>query len=137
MRVRATYTGHQPDFYVIRSVFRDEHGPVGRDLDDMSRKVLNRARVLVGVRSGVLLTSLRRQSGIGPLGRYVDVVAGVRGVTDYLMAHHDGSPPHVIRPRRRKALRFTQNGQVRFARRVNHPGNRGTHFLTRALDVLH
>lgn len=137
MRVRATYTGHQPDYYVIRSIFRDTGGPVGRDQDDMSRRVLNRARMLVGVQSGTLLASGRRRSGQGPLGPYTDVIFGVRGLTTYLEAHHDGAPPHVIRPRRRKALRFIQNGQVRFARRVQHPGNTGTRFLTRALDVLH
>lgn len=44
-----------------------------------------------------------------------------------------GSPPHVIRARRRKALRFTVNGQVKFRRSVMHPGTRGSGFLTRSL----
>lgn len=34
-----------------------------------------------------------------------------------------GTRPHVIRPRRRKALRFVVGGQTVFARKVNHPGN--------------
>lgn len=136
MRVRATYTGHRPDFYVIRSVFRDEDGPVGRDLDDMSRRVLDRARVLVGVSSGTLLASGRRSTGQGPLGPYADVIFGVPGITSYLADHMFGAPPHVIRPRRRKALRYIQNGRVVFARRVHHPGNKPNPFLTRALGVL-
>lgn len=37
-----------------------------------------------------------------------------------------GTRPHVIRPRRARALRFTSGGTVVFARRVNHPGNAGT-----------
>jgi len=46
-----------------------------------------------------------------------------------------GSPPHVILPRRAKVLRFTNAaGAVVFTRRVNHPGNRAFHFLSRARD---
>lgn len=33
-----------------------------------------------------------------------------------------GTRPHVIRPKRGKALRFQTGGRVVFARRVNHPG---------------
>ena len=135
MSGRATYVGHAPNEYVIRSVFRDEGGPVGRDLDARSRRVLARARTLVGVRSTALLSSLRRQPGQGPGGQYVDVIAGVRGLTTYLGYHHDGTPPHVIRARRRHALRFTIGGRVVFVRSVHHPGSRGTRFLTRALDA--
>jgi hypothetical protein len=135
MSGRATYVGHAPNEIVIRSIFRAEDGPVGRDLDGRSRRVLARARTLVGVRSGTLLASLRRESGQGPGGPYVDVVAGVRGLTTYLGYHHDGTPPHVIRARRRHALRFTVGGRVVFARSVRHPGSRGTRFLTRALDA--
>ncbi len=131
----ATYVGHTPNEIVIQSIFRDSNGPVGRDLDARSRRVLARARTLVGVRSGTLLASLRRESGQGPGGPYVDVVAGVRGLTTYLGWHHDGAPPHVIRARRRHALRFTVGGRVVFARSVRHPGSRGTRFLTRALDA--
>jgi len=133
--VSATYLGHAPNEYVIRSIFHDEDGPVGRDLDARSRRVLARARTLVGVRSGTLLASLRRESGHTATGPYVDVVAGVRGLTTYLGWHHDGTPPHVIRARRRRALRFTVGGRVVFARSVRHPGSAGSRFLTRALDA--
>lgn len=34
-----------------------------------------------------------------------------------------GARPHVIRPRRAKALRFVVDGRVVFARVVHHPGN--------------
>ena len=135
MSGRATYVGHAPDAVVIQSIFRDSNGPVGRDLDGRSRRVLARARTLVGVQSGTLLASLRRESGHTAAGPSVDVVAGVRGLTTYLGYHHDGTPPHVIRARRRHALRFTVGGRVMFARSVRHPGSRGTRFLTRALDA--
>ncbi len=46
-----------------------------------------------------------------------------------------GSKPHVIRPRRAKALRFVVKGKVVFARKVNHPGNRPYRFLRAAAVV--
>jgi hypothetical protein len=134
-RISARYTGHRPDAIVIRSVFRDQDGPVGRDLDARSRKVLARARVLVGVRSGTLLASGRREFGQTAFGPRYDVTFGVRGLTSYLGYHHDGSRPHIIRPRRRKALRFISGGQVVFATRVQHPGSAPNRFLIKALDA--
>lgn len=136
MSVHARYVGHRPNPVAIQHVFRDKDGPVGRELDRASLLVLNRARALVGARSGRLLGSLRREDGIGPTGRYVDVIAGSRGLTPYLGAHMFGTHPHVIRPRRRTTLRFVSHGRVVYARRVSHPGAQANPFLTRALDAL-
>lgn len=124
----------QPDMIAIRSVFHDRRGPVGRMLDQRSARVLTTARRLVGVRSGLLLSTLRRTLGRDNRGPYADVIAGVRGLTDYLGYHHDGFGPHVIRPRRRRALRFVAGGRVVFAARAEHPGYRGSRFLERALN---
>lgn len=132
--VRARYVGHAPALDAIRLVFRDEHGPVGRHLDAASGRVLASARSLVGVRSGTLVASLRRERGQTAAGPFVDVIAGVPRLTGYLGVHHFGTPPHVIVPRRRRALRFvSRGGRVVFARRVTHPGSAGSYFLTRAL----
>ena len=46
---------------------------------------------------------------------------------------HNGTRPHLIRPRRARALRFVVDGQVVFAKVVRHPGWRGDPFLTKAL----
>jgi hypothetical protein len=132
----AEYTGDKVDQASIKEEFRDRTGPVGRELDRLQQLVLDQARRLVRVRSGTLIASIRPESGIGPLGQYRDVVAGVPGLTTYLGYEHDGTEPHMIYPSRRKYLRFIQNGQVRFARKVHHPGTKGSYFLTRALDVL-
>lgn len=43
-----------------------------------------------------------------------------------------GTRPHVIRPRRKKVLRFVVDGRVVFARRVNHPGTTGDRGFTDA-----
>lgn len=46
---------------------------------------------------------------------------------------NDGTRPHIIRPKRAKALRFRVGGKVVFARIVHHPGTRARPFLDRAL----
>lgn len=44
--------------------------------------------------------------------------------TDYARYVAEGTRPHVIRPRRARALRFTTGGRVVYAAKVNHPGTR-------------
>lgn len=134
--VHVRYEGSRTDTAAIKHVFRDQQGPVGRDLDRKSRLVQDAARKLVRVRTGRLLATIRREWGTGPLGAHVDVVAGKEGLTPYLGYELGGTAPHVIRPTRRKVLRFISGGRVVFAREVHHPGTRGSHFLTRALEVL-
>lgn len=46
-----------------------------------------------------------------------------------------GTRAHIIRARRKKALRFVQNGRVRFAKSVQHPGTKPTKFLYNATDA--
>ncbi len=105
----------------------------GGDLDARAARVAREARRLVGKDTLDLMKSIRVERGPG----YRDIVAGKRGTRTaaYVIPHHDGSEPHVIRPRRAKALRFVIGGRVVFAARVNHPGSPGTRFLTRALPA--
>lgn len=105
-------------------------------LDKLATRVQRVARTLVGVKTGTLLATIRKNPGRTPRGPHVDVTAGHPGVTPYMWWHHQGTPPHVIVPRRKQALRFTSGGRVIFATKVNHPGTVGTKFLTRALDAL-
>lgn len=135
--VRARYQGDEPDFRVIRSTFSDADGPVGRYLDARARLVLAEAQRLVPVRTGRLLATLRTERHQTSRGPRVDVVAGVRGLTDYLGYVLFGTEPHIIRARRRRALRFIGSRGLTFARQVQHPGTRARPFLTDALRVLH
>lgn len=137
MTVRARFVGHHPDHNAIHGLFHDRAQPLGRDLDARSFRVLTAARQGVGVQSGTLLATLRREEGRNDLGPFVDVVGGRRGVTPYHGWHIFGSDPHIIRPRRRKALRFTVGGVVVFAAQVRHPGTEGNNYLKRALRAAH
>lgn len=107
-----------------------------RDLERRMTVVQMGARVRVRRRTGRLLSTIRKNNGATKKGPYVDVIAGERGGRlRYTMIEHDGSRPHVIRPRRRKALRFLVDGRVVFRSKVNHPGTRGTKFLTASLPL--
>lgn len=106
----------------------------------MKTRVLPAAKRMVGVDTGRLRANTREQSGVlaskGPFSQVVSGWTGTQGGSrSYVMPHHDGSPPHIIRARHAKALRFTVNGQVMFRTQVRHPGTRGTRFLTRALPL--
>lgn len=58
-------------------------------------------------------------------------VAGVRVASSWAGAIfvENDTAPHVIAPKNGKVLRFVANGDVRFARSVNHPGTKGKHFM--------
>lgn len=134
MTFRARYTGHSPHPLAIARVFRDPTGPVGRDLDARTKRVLASARRKVGVQSGTLLLTLRRgPHSVNATGAYRDVIGGKRGLTEYHGYHLFGTPPHIIRPRRRTALRFIVGGRLVFATRVRHPGTKPNPYLQRAL----
>lgn len=129
-RLRARYTGNDLNEAALRALVTAAPGSItGDDLDRRGARVERAAQRLVGRDTGRLAGTIRRERGAG----YVDIVAGRRGVTPYLGFHHYNTEAHVIRPRRAKALRFVVGGRTVFAQKVQHPGTRGSRFLTRAL----
>ncbi|MFP3118159.1 hypothetical protein [Streptomyces sp. Iso 434] len=80
----------------------------------------------------------------GSMGEHVrwDVRPSPRGLQGEITCDHpavryvlEGTRPHIIRPRRARALRFEVGGQVVFSRMVRHPGTRPNDFLGRALRL--
>lgn len=68
------------------------------------------------------------------------ITTDVRGLVGYVISEHpasrfilDGTRPHLIRPRRRKALRFDVGGETVFSKLVRHPGTDAHNFLAIAL----
>jgi len=59
-------------------------------------------------------------------------IVRIRNTAKYARFVDEGTKPHVIRARRRKALRFQYQGRIFYRRSVNHPGGRATQFLLRA-----
>ncbi len=61
------------------------------------------------------------------------VTGSVTSTAPYSAFVHQGTQPHIIRPRNASALRFTMNGATVFAKSVNHPGTKPRPFLTNAV----
>jgi hypothetical protein len=53
-------------------------------------------------------------------------------VAPYARFVHDGTRPHIIRPRARRVLRWPVPGGFAFAKAVDHPGYKGDAWLRRA-----
>ncbi|WP_406321865.1 hypothetical protein [Streptomyces sp. NBC_00519] len=80
----------------------------------------------------------------GAMGSYISwkVQDGPRGLEGVIVCDHpavrfviDGTRPHIIRPRRARALRFEVDGRTVFAAYARHPGTRPNKFLARALRL--
>lgn len=101
------------------------------ELRRVAPMVVNRAKVLAPVDTGRLRASIgpATYSRTWTLRPQASIAVGV----DYAKMVHDGTRPHVIRPRQAQALRFVVGGRVVFARVVHHPGTRPRPFLDRAL----
>lgn len=106
--------------------FNSTAGMLARDLRRRGNIVQTAARAQVGVKTGRLRTTITSEVTIDARGLLVKIGS------DHKIArlHHDGSRPHVIVPRRASTLRFVQNGRIRYAQRVFHPGTRPNRFLT-------
>ncbi|MEW2127109.1 HK97 gp10 family phage protein [Streptomyces sp. NPDC007259] len=109
---------------------RTIRGASRNELDDAARQVLNRAKVLAPVDTGRLRASIRIESRRTLTLRSVYTIGSDVHYAPYV---NDGTRPHVIRPKRAKALRFNVGGRTVFAAVVNHPGTRANPFLDRAL----
>lgn len=63
------------------------------------------------------------------------LIIGVKNTAKHAAVLEKGSKAHVIRARRRKALRFMAGGKLVFRKAVNHPGTKPYRFLSRGRDA--
>lgn len=116
----------------------------------------SRLERMLRLRGGIVERNLRRrtervadrarQLAPGSMGRYIttEIGQGPRGLSGSVISNHpatvyvvNGTRPHIIRPRRAKALRFQMDGRTVFAKIVHHPGTSANNFLLRSLrEVL-
>lgn len=115
----------------LRAFTRAGGGPVIADITRRGTNVQTRAKALVRKRTRKLERSIVKRVTIEARGPVVYVVTDL----PYAPWEHDGTRPHLIRPRIRKALRFPVGGTVVFSQLVHHPGTQGSHFLLRALPA--
>lgn len=109
---------------------RTMRGASRRELEIAARQVMNRAKVLAPVDTGRLRASIRIESRRTFTLRSVFTVGSD---VSYAPMVHDGTRPHIIRPKRAQALRFRVGGRIVYAKVVHHPGTRARPFLDRAL----
>lgn len=118
-------------FEVDESGLAEQTRPILRRVhSSLTRKIATEGRLAAPVRTGHLGRSIREdpQSFISPFR----VTGGVTAHASYAAAVHEGTRPHVIRPRQARALSFIWRGQRVAFRRVNHPGTRARPFLREA-----
>jgi hypothetical protein len=95
------------------------------------RLVAADARTNAPVDTGRMAQAIK-EDPILALGPFRDI-GGVTSHAPYSRFVHQGTRPHVIRPRNAAALRFPVGSRTVFAMSVNHPGTRPRPFLTNAV----
>lgn len=114
-------------------VFKSRDGIVGRDLSRRATRVQLGAKRQVGVQTGLLKRSIHKSWFTG---RRNDLGIRIGSDVRHSYIHHEGTRPHVIRPRNAKALRWVAaNGDIIFARSVRHPGTRANRYLSDSLPL--
>lgn len=125
----------RPDPVGLHRVLSSPDGDLARDVQRRARNVQLKAKDLVGKRTHELERNILTRtevSGRGVLGR---VIAGEQLPDARAVWNHDGTKPHIIRPKKPGGmLSFVVNGKRVFARKVQHPGTAATKFLLRAGD---
>jgi hypothetical protein len=116
-----------------RAYLTSEAGPVVRFVRRTARDVRTRAVLYCPVDTGTLRNSIREHVDISQRR----IVAYVGSDVEYARYVHDGTRPHLIRPRRPGGvLRFTVGTEVVFTTLVRHPGTRAQPFLRRAVQEV-
>lgn len=129
MPVRARFV---PDEGGIKGLF-STNGQVGQFVTKATRRILARAKVNCPVDTGRLRNSGTSRITVANGKR---VSAEVSFNANYAAAVHNGTRPHVIRPRRAKVLAFRVGSKRVFATKVNHPGTKARPFLADALKQV-
>ena len=96
-------------------------------LEESAKFVFAEARERAPVRTGKLRESIS-------LVKVNDLHYVVGSPLDYAVFVERGTRPHIIKPKRARALRFEVGGEVVFARLVRHPGTKPNPFFARALQ---
>lgn len=111
----------------IQRLLRRRGGPAHRKLSERTARV----------------AGIAEAEAPGSMGDFVEwrVDEGPRGLQGVVTCDHPavlfvlkGTRPHLIRPRRAKALRFDAGGATVFAKLVRHPGTNANNFMQRALQ---
>jgi hypothetical protein len=104
--------------------------PGGMVWNNMERRVRRVEAEAIRRAPGGMKARIRAQIRRTGTGDFQGVIKVDHPAALYVL---NGTRPHRIVPRTKKALRFTVGGQVVFATVVHHPGNKQNNFLKEAL----
>lgn len=104
--------------------------PGGMVYRNMERRVRRVEAEAIRRAPGSMGSTIRSQIQRGPGGEFRGVINVRHPAAIYVTG---GTRPHLIRPVRAKALRFTVGGRVVYAKLVHHPGTKPNDFLRQAL----
>lgn len=121
---------------MARSSFRIDEGGINELFNQPGGDVYEYIRR--GAQRTVVLAKGYVGKNTGMLARSIDFRMLQGGATIYAdnrvaLMHHEGTRPHLIAPRRARALRFKSGGRVVYAQQVMHPGTRPNRYLVTAL----
>lgn len=113
----------------VERMLRLPSGMVHRNMERRVRRVEDEARRRA---PGSMGAGIRSSIQRGPGGDFRGVITSSHPATIFVVY---GTRPHLIRPVRAKALRFTVGGRVVYAKLVRHPGTRANNFLAASLPA--
>lgn len=106
--------------------------PIGAYIYRLGKELQVLARGTAPRKTGRLANSIRVSYFRGVSNPHVTIGSNVR----YAYMVHEGTRPHLIRPKDARVLRFKHNGRVVYAQRVMHPGTPRTEFLSKHLRTV-
>jgi hypothetical protein len=110
----------------MRTLEHGDTGIVGEHYSKISREILFLAQRQVGVKTGRLRASLKVSFSSNPRGMVWEIGSDV----GHALLHHEGTRPHVIRPKTAPVLVFKSKGRLYRVSQVMHPGTKPNRYLT-------
>jgi phage gpG-like protein len=118
----------------LAQFMRSANGPVALELTRLAVRVETQAKINAtgspNVQTGRYRSSISWRLGIDGDGLFAEVGSNV----EYARFLEEGTPPHVIRPRAKRALFWP--GARHPVKSVRHPGTRPYRVLQRALESV-
>lgn len=113
---------------------RRPRGMVGRHMVRRADTFIAAARLQVGKKTGRLAESIKVQEHKAePYGQLMRVGSAVK----HARLHHEGTRPHVIKPKQNGGvLVFRMGARTVVTREVRHPGTKPNRYLTDNLELF-
>lgn len=107
-------------------------GDVGKYLHRKGLLIKAAAKRQVGVQTGALRQSIHMRHFRDTRGQYVRIGSPL----SYAYMHHEGTKPHLIKPKNSQVLRFYTKGQLVITHLVRHPGTKPNRYLSDNLRLV-